>query len=108
MIISVLIASAVIGLLLVLLVQGKWTSLDSWFVAVLASSVMAMVISQYVDHLGAPAQTFLNFRRLQGREVAHLNLYRGSAEVDVAAVAQFKVHHVLHDPVKPLLCRDVR
>jgi hypothetical protein len=57
MIISVLIASAVIGLLLVLLVQGKWTSMDSWFVAVLASTVMAMVISQYVDHLGAPAQT---------------------------------------------------
>jgi lysylphosphatidylglycerol synthetase-like protein (DUF2156 family) len=48
-IISVLIASAVIGLLLVLLVQGKWTSMDSWFVAVLASAVMAMVIGQYVD-----------------------------------------------------------
>ena len=52
MIISVLIASAVIGLLLVLLVQGKWTSMDSWFVAVLASAVMAMVIGQYVDQLG--------------------------------------------------------
>jgi hypothetical protein len=49
MIISVLIASAVIGLLLVLLVQGKWTSQDSWFVAILASAVMAMVIGQYVD-----------------------------------------------------------
>jgi hypothetical protein len=49
MIISVLIASAVIGLLLVLLVQGKWTSMDSWFVAVFASAVMAMVIGQYVD-----------------------------------------------------------
>jgi hypothetical protein len=48
MIISVLIASAVIGLLLVLLVQG---SMDSWFVAVLASAVMAMVIGQYVDQL---------------------------------------------------------
>jgi len=47
MIISVLIASA-IGLLLVLLVQG---SMDSWFVAVLASAVMAMVIGQYVDQL---------------------------------------------------------
>jgi len=52
MIISVLIASAVIGLLLVLLVQGQWTSMDSWFVAVLASSVMAMVIGQYVDQMG--------------------------------------------------------
>jgi hypothetical protein len=49
MIISVLIASAFIGLMLVLLVQGKWTSLDSWFVAILASAVMAMVIGQYVD-----------------------------------------------------------
>lgn len=49
MIISVLIASAVIGLLLVLLVQGKWTSMDSGFLAVLASAVMAMVIGQYVD-----------------------------------------------------------
>jgi hypothetical protein len=52
MIISVLIASAVIGLLLVLLVQGKWTSMDSWFVAALASSVMAMVIGQYVNQMG--------------------------------------------------------
>jgi Na+/citrate or Na+/malate symporter len=48
MIISVLIASAVIGLLLVVLVQGQWT----WFVAVLASSVMAMVIGQYVNQMG--------------------------------------------------------
>ena len=57
MIISVLIASAVIGLLLLLLVQGGWTSLDIRFVAVLASTVMAMVIGQYVNQLGAPAQT---------------------------------------------------
>jgi hypothetical protein len=49
MIISVLIASAVIGLLLVVLVQGKWTSRDSWFVAVLASFIMAMVIGHYVN-----------------------------------------------------------
>jgi hypothetical protein len=54
MIISVLIASAVIGLLLVLLVQGKWTSMDSWFVAILASAVMAMVIGQYVDQMRSP------------------------------------------------------
>jgi hypothetical protein len=52
MIISVLIASAVIGLMLVVLVQGKWTSLDSWFVAVFASAVMAMVIDYYVNQLG--------------------------------------------------------
>ena len=51
MIISVMIASAVIGLLLVVLAQGKWTSLDSWFLAILASSVMAMVIGQYVNQL---------------------------------------------------------
>jgi hypothetical protein len=52
MIISVLIASAVIGLLLVVLVQGKWTSQDSWFLAIFASTVMAMVIGQYVNQLG--------------------------------------------------------
>ena len=52
MIISVMIASAVIGLLLVVLVQGKWTSLDSWFVAILGWSVIAMVIGRYVDQLG--------------------------------------------------------
>ena len=38
------IGSAVIALVLVVLVQGKWTSLDSWFAAVFASAVMAMVI----------------------------------------------------------------
>ena len=54
MIISVLIASAFIGLMLVLLVQGKWTSLDSWFVAILASAVMAMVIDQYVNQMRLP------------------------------------------------------
>jgi hypothetical protein len=42
----VLIVSAVIGLLLVVLEQDKWTSLDSWFVAILASTVMAMVVNQ--------------------------------------------------------------
>ena len=29
---------------------------------------------------------------------ANLNLHSGLAEVDIAAVAQFKAHHVLHDP----------
>jgi hypothetical protein len=53
MIISVLIASAFIGLMLVLLVQGKWTSQDSWFVAIFASAVMAMVIGHYVNELGS-------------------------------------------------------
>jgi hypothetical protein len=33
--------------------------------------------------------------------VANLNLHRGLAEVEIAAVAQFKAHHILHDPVKP-------
>ena len=46
-----LIASAVIALVLVVLAQGKWTSLDSWFAAVFASAVMAMVIDQYVNHI---------------------------------------------------------
>ena len=51
MIISFLIASAFIGLMLVVLVQGKWTSLDSWFAAIFASAVMAMVIGQYVNQI---------------------------------------------------------
>ena len=51
MIISVLIASAFIGLMLVVLEQGKWTSMDSWFLAIFASTVMAMVIGHYVDQM---------------------------------------------------------
>jgi len=46
-----LIGSAVIALVLVVLVQGKWTSRDSWFAAVSASAIMAMVIDHYVDHI---------------------------------------------------------
>jgi hypothetical protein len=30
------------------------------------------------------------------------------AEVDIAVAVQLKAHHVLHDPVKLLPCRDVR
>ena len=48
-----LIASAVIALVLVVLVQGKWTSRDSWFAAVFASAVMAMMIDHYVNHIEA-------------------------------------------------------
>jgi hypothetical protein len=32
--------------------------------------------------------------------IANLNLHTGLAEVDIAAVMQFKAHHVLPDPVK--------
>jgi hypothetical protein len=46
-----LIASAVIALVLVVLMQGKWTSQDSWFAAVFASAVMAMVIDHYVNQI---------------------------------------------------------
>jgi hypothetical protein len=46
-----LIASAVIALVLVVLVQGKWTNRDSWFAAVFASAVMAMVIDHYANHI---------------------------------------------------------
>ena len=51
MIIWVLIVSAVIGLMLVVMEQGTWTSQDSWFLAILASAVMAMVIGHYVNQL---------------------------------------------------------
>jgi hypothetical protein len=33
--------------------------------------------------------------------IANLNLHTGLAEVDIAAVMQFKAHHILHDPVQP-------
>jgi hypothetical protein len=46
-----LIGSAVIALMFVVLVQGKWTSRDSWFAAVFASAVMAMVIGHYVNQI---------------------------------------------------------
>ena len=51
MITLVLIGSAVTALVLVVLVQGKWTSRDSWFAAVFASAVMAMVIDHYVNQI---------------------------------------------------------
>jgi hypothetical protein len=46
-----LIGSAVIALVFVVLMQGKWTNRDSWFAAVFASAVMAMVIDHYVNHI---------------------------------------------------------
>jgi hypothetical protein len=46
-----LIGSAVTALVLVVLVQGKWTRVDSWFAAVFASAVMAMVIDHYVNQI---------------------------------------------------------
>ena len=46
-----LIGSAVTVLALVVLMQGKWTSRDSWFAAVFASAVMAMVIDHYVNQI---------------------------------------------------------
>jgi hypothetical protein len=57
MITCALITLAAIALVLVVLVQDKWTSRDSWFAAVFASAVMAMVI----DHLRQSHQ--LAFRR---------------------------------------------
>jgi hypothetical protein len=51
MITCALIASGVTALVLVVLVQGKWTSVDSWFAVVFASAVMAMVIDHYVNQI---------------------------------------------------------
>ena len=51
MITCALITLAAIALVLVVLVQDKWTSRDSWFAAVFASAVMAMVINHYVNHI---------------------------------------------------------
>jgi hypothetical protein len=51
MITCALITLAAIALVLVVLVQDKWTSQDSWFAAVFASAVMAMAIDHYVNHI---------------------------------------------------------
>jgi hypothetical protein len=51
MITYALIASAVVALVLVVLVQDKWASEDSWFVAIFASALMAMVIDHYVNQI---------------------------------------------------------
>jgi len=51
MITCALIALAVIALVAVVLVQGKWTRMDSWFAAVLASALLAMVIDRYINHI---------------------------------------------------------
>ena len=68
MIICALIASAVIALVLVVLVQGKWTSRDSWFAAVFASAVMAMVIDHLrQSHQLADAQAIFRRRLHQPR-----------------------------------------
>jgi hypothetical protein len=53
MITSALMASAIAALVLIVLVQGKWTSQDSWFVAVFASAIMAIVIDHYFHRDGA-------------------------------------------------------
>jgi hypothetical protein len=46
-----LIASAVTALVLVVLMQGEWKSVDSWFAAVFLSALMAMVIDHYVNQI---------------------------------------------------------
>jgi len=51
MITCALIALAVIALVVVVLVQGKCTRVDSWFAAVFASAVMAMAIDHYVNQI---------------------------------------------------------
>jgi hypothetical protein len=50
MITCALITLAAIALVLVVLVQGKWTSRDSGFAAIFASAIMAMVIDHYINH----------------------------------------------------------
>jgi hypothetical protein len=46
-----LIALLVFVLVLVVLMQGKWTSWDSWFVVVFAAAIMAMVIDHYFNQI---------------------------------------------------------
>jgi hypothetical protein len=58
-----------------------------------------MLDSAKSDH---PLAAMGEVAQAPGDVVAALHLHSGLAEIDVAAVLQFKVHHVLHDPVKPL------
>jgi hypothetical protein len=51
MITLVLIGSAVTALVLVVLLQGKWTRVDGWFAAVFALAMMAMVIGHFVNQI---------------------------------------------------------
>jgi hypothetical protein len=51
MITCALIALAVLALVVVVLVQGKWTRVDSWFAAVFALAVMAMMTGYYVNQI---------------------------------------------------------
>jgi hypothetical protein len=39
---------------------------------------------------------------------SNLHLHTGLVEVDIAVAVQLKAHHVLHDPMKPLLKRTGR
>jgi hypothetical protein len=39
--------------------------------------------------------------------ITNLGLHTGLAEVDIGAVMQFKAHHPLHDPVKPLITAQI-
>jgi hypothetical protein len=50
--------------------------------------------------VGVVAQTACNV-------ITNLGLHTGLAEVDIAAVMQFKAHHTLHDPVKPLITAQI-
>jgi hypothetical protein len=51
MITCALITLAAIALVLVVLVQDKWTRADSWFAAVFTLAMMAMVIDHYVNQI---------------------------------------------------------
>jgi len=51
MITCALITLAAIALVLVVLVQGKWTNWDSWFAAVFAFAMMARVIGHFVNQI---------------------------------------------------------
>jgi hypothetical protein len=56
----------------VVLVQGKWTSQDSWFVAVFALAVMAMMIGHYSIRPISDQAIFFR-RRHQPRETPLAN-----------------------------------
>ena len=70
-----MIAPAVTALVLVVLVQGKWTSWDSWLAAVFASAVMAMVIDHYVNQINLAIKRSFRRRHQPRRAVFVMTLH---------------------------------
>jgi hypothetical protein len=81
------------------LLDVLWRSYDGVDHVVVDGVRETMLDSAKSDH---PLAAMGGVAQAPGDVVADLHLHSGLAEIDVAAILQFKVHDVLHDPVKPL------